>query len=353
MQAQEDAAGDVAPGLPRPREPQHHAHPRAVHAGQVRRGRARSRSPRTRRPRSASPTTSTIAIEVDEALPAPAHRVGGRRRRRRRISLWFSGGSFEDPQYQADAASRTARRPSSAPRSCAAATGSTAGFADAPADGELSERQRAIWDVYAEGRLSPARRLRRSTSRRRRYSFRLAIGFNDVADAEYERLWSADVAHLGRARGDRGPAGGRRPAPGDQEADPARVAPPRPEPVSELGCAARRAAIRVAIRGRGRRSPRRGRGRARSASSGVAAVAISTITGSSRWARWASASSHFSMTRNLPGVLADATRSTLRQPATPRVSTTYWARTAASSASRPLRAWNCPATTQISTSSVM
>ena len=63
------------------------------------------------------------------------------------------------------------------------------GFEDAPPDGELTERQRVIWDIYTEGRL-----YRQGgylvNEPRRRYTYRLRCGFNDVADAEYERLWA-------------------------------------------------------------------------------------------------------------------------------------------------------------------
>jgi hypothetical protein len=127
-----------------------------------------------------------IAIEVDEALPHPlvASLVeindGS-------IALWFSGGTFEDPQYQAQlhpAISRTEL----AAALLRARDRLDGGFEDAPPDVELSERQRAIWDVYAEGRVA---RLAGFTVKepRRRYTYRLRCGFNDVADAEYERLW--------------------------------------------------------------------------------------------------------------------------------------------------------------------
>jgi hypothetical protein len=127
-----------------------------------------------------------IAIEVDEALPHPlvasaAEITDGS------IALWFSGGSFEDPQYQAQlhpAISRTEL----AAALLRARDRLDGGFEDAPPDVELSERQRAIWDVYAEGRVA---RLAGFTVKepRRRYTYRLRCGFNDVADAEYERLW--------------------------------------------------------------------------------------------------------------------------------------------------------------------
>ncbi len=65
------------------------------------------------------------------------------------------------------------------------------GFQAAPADAEISDRQRAIWDVYTDGRLSRLGGFLVNEPRRL-YSYRLQCGFNDVADAEYERAWRAD-----------------------------------------------------------------------------------------------------------------------------------------------------------------
>jgi hypothetical protein len=62
------------------------------------------------------------------------------------------------------------------------------GFEDAPADGDISERQRVIWDTYTEGRLNRQGGYLINEPRRR-YTYRLRCGFNDVADTEYERLW--------------------------------------------------------------------------------------------------------------------------------------------------------------------
>ena len=62
------------------------------------------------------------------------------------------------------------------------------GFENAPTDEQLDDRQRTLWDTYAEGRLLqlgfPVR------IPRRRYTFRLYGGFNDVADAAFEQLWT-------------------------------------------------------------------------------------------------------------------------------------------------------------------
>jgi hypothetical protein len=130
----------------------------------------------------------SIAIEVDEALPHPliAHMSwiaddGS-------VGLWFSGGTFEDPQHQAmlHPANSKAELTGAFLRARDRLDG---GFEDAPPDGELSERQRAIWDVYTEGRI--VRLGCHVNEPRRRYSYRLRAGFNDVADAEYEQLWAA------------------------------------------------------------------------------------------------------------------------------------------------------------------
>jgi hypothetical protein len=59
-----------------------------------------------------------------------------------------------------------------------------------------------------------------------------------------------------------------------------------------------------------------------STSSPMQACAISTIAGASKWACWASGDAHFWTTANRIGSSTDAHRSTLRQPGSPRVSTT-------------------------------
>ena len=134
------------------------------------------------------PADVDITIEVDEALPLPliASAVAASDGK---IEIWFSGGSFEDPRYQAELEPETSR----AELAAAMLRGRDrldGGFADAPPDAEISDRQRAIWDVYAEGRLAQLGGFA-IREPRRRYSYRLQCGFNDVADAEYERVWQA------------------------------------------------------------------------------------------------------------------------------------------------------------------
>jgi hypothetical protein len=63
-------------------------------------------------------------------------------------------------------------------------------FADAPADDDLTLPQLSAWDTYSMGRL---RRLGyRVHEQRWRYNFRNRHGFTDVADAAFDRLWTAD-----------------------------------------------------------------------------------------------------------------------------------------------------------------
>ncbi|MGZ4803659.1 MAG: hypothetical protein ACXVKA_03345 [Acidimicrobiia bacterium] len=134
------------------------------------------------------PDDVSIAIDVDEALPLPliASLIDAEDGA---LSAWFTGGCFEDPKYQA------ILQPDISKTELAAAflrgrDRLDGGFEDAPADGEISERQRAIWDVYTEGRVSRLGGFVVNEPRRR-YTYRLRCGFNDIADAEYEALWSA------------------------------------------------------------------------------------------------------------------------------------------------------------------
>jgi hypothetical protein len=64
------------------------------------------------------------------------------------------------------------------------------GFADAPPDSDLTLAQLVAWEVYAAGRL--ARAGHRAQRQRWRYHFRNRHGFNDEADAAFDRLWSAE-----------------------------------------------------------------------------------------------------------------------------------------------------------------
>jgi hypothetical protein len=165
------------------------------------------------------PEAVSIAIDVDEALPGPliasaAEVTDGN------LAFWFSGGCFEDPKRQSMLEPEMSRTELAAAflRGRDRLDG---GFEDAPSDAEISERQRAIWDVYAEGRLKQQGGFQINEARRL-YTFRLRCGFNDVADAEYDRLWRASAltwAELEQIEG-RVAAADTRPAPKKSLRDP-------------------------------------------------------------------------------------------------------------------------------------
>jgi len=132
------------------------------------------------------PADVDVTIEVDEVLPHPLTAsvvdiVDGAPR------LWFTGGCFENPQ-RAAGLSVEHTKVELANGLFRAMDRLSGGFEAAPVDDALSDRQRTVWDTYAEARTAalgyPVR------VQRRRYAFRLYGGFNDVADAEFDRLWS-------------------------------------------------------------------------------------------------------------------------------------------------------------------
>ena len=131
------------------------------------------------------PADTDVTVEVDEVLPHPltasiVEIVDGE------VRLWFTGGCFESPQRQTGlSVDNTKVELASA---LFRAKDRLAGFESAPADDVLTDRQRTVWDTYAEARVAalgyPVR------VQRRRYVFRLYGGFNDVADTEFDRLWA-------------------------------------------------------------------------------------------------------------------------------------------------------------------
>lgn len=67
----------------------------------------------------------------------------------------------------------------------------TPGFANAPADADLTLPQSVAWAVYSNGRLE---RLGYPSQRQRwLYHFRNRHGFTDVSDAAFEKLWSGPL----------------------------------------------------------------------------------------------------------------------------------------------------------------
>ncbi|MEI6571177.1 MAG: hypothetical protein WCO36_07080 [Actinomycetes bacterium] len=133
-----------------------------------------------------APSDLNITIEVDEELAQPMIAsyvdVDGER-----ISLWYSGGNFEDTLKARVLDEERALRE--------LGVGILRGmdrlspeFAGAPRDNKLSDGQRVLWEVTAEGRCVRAGIPTREA--RLRYVYRLACGFSDTADAAYEKAWS-------------------------------------------------------------------------------------------------------------------------------------------------------------------
>jgi len=65
------------------------------------------------------------------------------------------------------------------------------GFADAPAETDLTVAQRDAWDVWALGRAS--RHGLSVNQQRWRYRFHNRHGFTDTADRVFDRLWASDA----------------------------------------------------------------------------------------------------------------------------------------------------------------
>jgi hypothetical protein len=134
------------------------------------------------------PDEVDVRIELDEELPLPltgstSDVVDGA------VKLWYSGANFEDGRHRTHFDEAVAR--TELAMGLYRAADRLTGFADAPADEDLSDAHRHAWEVFAEGR---AGRLGEATRRvRRQYHFRLYNGFTDVGDNAFDRLWSADT----------------------------------------------------------------------------------------------------------------------------------------------------------------
>jgi hypothetical protein len=154
------------------------------------------------------PDDVDVTLEVDEVLPHPltgsfvevrAQGSGSSAGRSRTgaeaeravvtagLHIWMSGANFEDPKRPLKFQQALAR--AELVRAFLRAGDRTRPeFAGAVADEDLSDRQRAAWDVWTEGR---AERLGVPETRpdRLRYHYRLHHGFNDVADGVFDQLW--------------------------------------------------------------------------------------------------------------------------------------------------------------------
>lgn len=134
---------------------------------------------------------AAIEIEVDETSPLARVTVidAGDP-----IKLRVESGAFED----------TKRLRQLSARAVATSLGrvllrwsdrASGGFADAPADADLTLPQQAAWDTYCLGRLE---RIGVPVNQQRwRYNFRNRHGFNDEVDAAFDRIFAADTLSWG------------------------------------------------------------------------------------------------------------------------------------------------------------
>jgi hypothetical protein len=131
------------------------------------------------------PVDAEVRVEVDERVPLGRSSLASLEP----ITIAVQGGAFENAKVPrtlsdrsvVDVVGRLLFR---------AADRLDSGFADAPADADLTLQQHTAWDAYAVGRCE---RVGYSPQKARRlYHFRNRHGFTDTADQVFERLWSAD-----------------------------------------------------------------------------------------------------------------------------------------------------------------
>jgi hypothetical protein len=135
------------------------------------------------------PSDADIELVVDEELFAPltGHMSDATDRT---AHLWISGGNLEDSRRPRTFSAEQTRR-DLAVMLLRAKDRLSDDFDEAPPEAELSRGERAAWDVYATGR---AERLGLPVRRQKElYDYRLQHGFTDVADAAFDRLWTADT----------------------------------------------------------------------------------------------------------------------------------------------------------------
>lgn len=124
-----------------------------------------------------------LTVEVDEAVPTGRVSIASVEP----LHVLVESGAFEDARRPrqlsdeavADVLGRLLHR---------AADRRSPGFADAPADDDLTLRENSAWDAYAVGRFA---RLGYPANRQRRlFHFRTRHGFSDVTDRAFDRLWT-------------------------------------------------------------------------------------------------------------------------------------------------------------------
>lgn len=140
------------------------------------------------------PEAVEVRVEIDETSPLGAVRLvaapgsAGRNGGDGPVRLWIQGGALEDAKRPRrlrvasveDVVGRLLFR---------AADRLDPAFGDPPDEKDLTLAQAVAWDAYSVGRCS--RLGFGDTQARWRYHFRNRHGFSDVADAVFDRLWSA------------------------------------------------------------------------------------------------------------------------------------------------------------------
>ena len=131
------------------------------------------------------PADTEIVIDIEEKTPLGRSRLTSTSP----ITIMVEGGAIEEPTRPRHWSRRNTDL--SVGRLLLRAKDRLgSGFDDAPAEDELSVVQQTAWDAYSFGRLQ---RLGFDGRRPRAiYHFRNRHGFNDAADAVFERLWNSD-----------------------------------------------------------------------------------------------------------------------------------------------------------------
>lgn len=105
------------------------------------------------------------------------------------LALHLEGGAIEDPKRPRELSEEGCRE-SIGRLLLEARDRLDAEFGAPPLGEDLPAATRVAWDTYIVGRL--VRTGGRDQQQRRRYAFRVRHGFDDGADARFDRLWSAD-----------------------------------------------------------------------------------------------------------------------------------------------------------------
>jgi len=105
------------------------------------------------------------------------------------LALHLEGGAIENPKRPREL-SEAACRESVGRLLLEARDRLDPEFGAPPLDEDLPAGIRVAWDTYIVGRL--VRAGGRDQQQRRRYAFRVRHGFDDRADASFDRLWSSD-----------------------------------------------------------------------------------------------------------------------------------------------------------------